>query len=200
MFANVLVAAAEQSDQQRELDPANEGCRQDHDRRDQGPPRHLAQETRTARRPERRGENGQAIAQGKGDDDAAGLKGASQAKAAERGRRAAEKQGIGRPAQPDARQRHGQNQPEGKGGSAKDRAQHAVPNQFHEEEGEPGNAGHEIDKVRRRRCGGERGKAGPVSAAVDPPRAPQGRGFGAWLVGPLLTPFQGVPPVTKGVA
>ena len=97
-------------------------------------------------------QNRQVIAQGEGNRDAARLQDASQGQRVERDRHAAEEHCIGRPAQPDARQGHGEYQPEGEGGPAENRAEHAVPNEFHEEEREAGDAGHDIDDVRRQRC------------------------------------------------
>ena len=65
--------------------------------------------------------------------------------------RAPEEHGIGRPAQPDARQCHREYQPEREGGPTENRAEHAVPNEFHEEEREACDAGHAINDVRRER-------------------------------------------------
>ena len=151
LLADVLVTLTQQANQQRELHSADKGRGQDDDRCDQGPARGFAEETRRAGLTERGGQHRQAIAQGQGDREAAGLQDAREGQPMERDRQAAGKDGIGGPAQPDARQGHGKDQAEREGGAAEDRPEHAVPNEFHEKEGEACHAGHGIDEVRRQR-------------------------------------------------
>ena len=136
LLADVFVALAQQADEQGELHSADEGCGQDDDRRDHGPAPHFAQEMRVlasrsvAASIARRSPKAKGIAMQQASRTQVKARAWSESGAA------AEEHGIGRPAQPDARQCHRQYQPEREGGPAENRAEHAVPNEFHEEERE----------------------------------------------------------------
>ena len=86
LLADVFVALAQQADQQGELHSADKGRGQDYDRRDHGPAPHFAQEMRGVGRTKPGCQNRQAIAQGKGNRDAARLQDARQGQSVERER------------------------------------------------------------------------------------------------------------------
>ncbi len=134
--AEARVALAEQRDDQRELVTRDDRSRQDHERRHDGPDSDVADEAEGPEAAEDDGRHGDAVAHSEGNHQAQRFEGAGPGEAGEGGGPVLPEARVDPATDTDAEERDAQDQPEGVGRATKDRAEHPVPDQLHEQERE----------------------------------------------------------------